>query len=53
MTKSPYDDKPWLKSYPPGIPAEIEPLEFSSVAELLEDSCNRYSARSAFSFGNP
>lgn len=28
-------DKIWLKSYPPGIPAEIPPLEYASIAEFF------------------
>jgi len=31
-------DKIWLKSYPPGVPAEIDPTRYSSVAELLEEA---------------
>ena len=30
-------DKIWLKSYPPGVPAEIDATRYSSVAELLEE----------------
>jgi len=38
----------WLKSYPEGVPAEIEPLKFSSVAELLKSSCERFADKPAF-----
>jgi long-chain acyl-CoA synthetase len=38
----------WLKSYPVGIPAEIGPLEHSSVAGLFEASCRKYAAKPAF-----
>ena len=31
-------EKIWLKSYPPGVPAEIDPSQYSSVAELFEES---------------
>jgi long-chain acyl-CoA synthetase len=31
-------EKIWLKSYPPGVPAEINPETFQSVTQLLEDS---------------
>ena len=31
-------DKIWLKSYPPGVPAEIDPTRYSSLAELLEEA---------------
>ena len=41
--------RPWLKSYPDVIPHEIAELEHASVADLLEESCRKYSARPAFS----
>jgi len=28
-------DRPWLKSYPPGVPAEIDVNEFASLGELF------------------
>lgn len=40
--------RPWLKSYPSGIPAEIAPLEHQTLAALFEDSCRRYAAKTAF-----
>lgn len=46
---SPYDKKPWLSSYPEGVPAEIGELRFNSIAELLESSCQRYGDKPAFS----
>jgi long-chain acyl-CoA synthetase len=42
-------DKPWLASYPDIVPAQLPPLEFESLAELLEKSCARYASRTAFS----
>ena len=48
-SKSPYAAKPWLKSYPPEVPADIAPLTYNSVAELLEDSCHKFSGRPVFS----
>ncbi len=41
-------EKPWLSSYPPGVPANIDLGEYSSIVDLLESSCNRYSDRVAF-----
>jgi long-chain acyl-CoA synthetase len=38
----------WLKSYPAGIPAEIGPLEHTSVAGLFEASCRKHAAKTAF-----
>ncbi|WP_206999410.1 long-chain fatty acid--CoA ligase [Trinickia mobilis] len=41
-------EKIWLKSYPPGVPAEIDPAQYASVGELLEESFGRYRAKPAF-----
>jgi long-chain acyl-CoA synthetase len=41
-------DKIWLKSYPPSVPAEINPETFQSVTQLLEDSFKK-NATSPFS----
>ena len=30
-------DKIWLKSYPPGVPAEIDPDQYGSLVQLLEE----------------
>lgn len=42
-------EKPWLQSYPPGVPAEIDPERFASLREVLEESCRRFAERPAFS----
>ena len=42
-------EKIWLKSYPKGIPAEIDVNEYASVRELFEESVAKYAARPAFS----
>ncbi|MEB2844738.1 long-chain-fatty-acid--CoA ligase [Rhizobiales bacterium RZME27] len=41
-------EKIWLASYPPNVPAELPPLHHSSLGELFEESCKRYSDRTAF-----
>ncbi len=41
-------DKIWLKSYPPGVPAEIEPSEYGSLLELMEQSLAKYRALPAY-----
>ncbi|TCF98290.1 long-chain fatty acid--CoA ligase [Paraburkholderia strydomiana] len=41
-------DKIWLKSYPPGVPAEIDPARYSSVAELLEEAFREHRDKPAF-----
>jgi long-chain acyl-CoA synthetase len=40
--------KIWLKSYPPGVPAEIDPTQYASVADLLEESFRLYRDKPAF-----
>ena len=39
----------WLKSYPPGVPAEIEPRQYGSLVELFEKSIREFGDRPAFS----
>jgi long-chain acyl-CoA synthetase len=41
-------EKIWLKSYPPGVPAEINPDEYRSLADLIERSLAKYPDRTAF-----
>lgn len=41
-------DKIWLKSYPPGVPAEINAGEFASLADLFEKSVAKFAARTAY-----
>jgi long-chain acyl-CoA synthetase len=43
------DSRPWLAHYPPGVPAEIDLEEFSSVVSVLEHAIDRYRDRPAFS----
>ncbi len=43
-----YAKKPWLASYPKGIPSEITPLSAASIGDLLVESCRRYAGREAF-----
>ena len=38
----------WLKSYPPGVPAEIDPARMTSLAELLRRACATYRDRTAY-----
>jgi long-chain acyl-CoA synthetase len=38
----------WLKSYPPGVPADIDPNEFQSLVALFESSVKKYAERSAY-----
>ncbi len=41
-------DKIWLKSYPEGVPAEIDPSRYGSLVQLLEESFHKYADRNAF-----
>jgi len=41
-------EKIWLKRYPPGIPAEINPDEYNSLVDIFEQSCKKFSDRDAF-----
>ncbi len=40
--------KPWLMSYPPGVPASIDLNVFHSIVDVLEQSCDKYKDRVAF-----
>jgi len=40
--------RPWLKSYPSGVPAAIGPLADKSLGEFLVNACRRNAARPAF-----
>jgi len=41
-------EKIWLKSYPEGVPAEIDSTQFRSVTHLMEESFRKYADRNAF-----
>jgi len=38
----------WLKQYPPGVPADIEPTQYTSLVDLLEESFTKFADRKAF-----
>jgi long-chain acyl-CoA synthetase len=38
----------WLKQYPPGVPADIDVTQYTSLVELLEESFAKFSDRKAF-----
>ena len=40
--------KPWLASYPPGVPADIDPDRYASLVALLEASFERFASQPAF-----
>lgn len=41
-------EKIWLRSYPEGVPAEIDIHQFRSLGELFEKSCAQYRERVAY-----
>ncbi|MBD8050401.1 long-chain-fatty-acid--CoA ligase [Limnohabitans radicicola] len=43
-------DRVWLNSYPAGVPADIDPGQYSSLVGLMEESFARYADRTAYSF---
>jgi long-chain acyl-CoA synthetase len=42
-------DRPWLASYPKGVPAEIDLDEYASILALMENCFDRFRHRPAFS----
>jgi long-chain acyl-CoA synthetase len=43
-------DRVWLKSYPEGIPADIDPGIYPSLVALMEEGFKKYASRVAYSF---
>jgi len=41
-------ERPWLKSYPPGVAAEVDMTAYASIRDILEKSCERFAERPAF-----
>ncbi|KVE32484.1 long-chain fatty acid--CoA ligase [Burkholderia sp. TSV86] len=41
-------ERVWLKSYPPGVPADVDLSRYASLVELLETSFHDYRERNAF-----
>jgi long-chain acyl-CoA synthetase len=42
-------DRFWLKNYPAGVPAEIDPGQYASLVQLLEEAFKKYAALPAYS----
>ena len=40
-------ERPWLKHYPPGVPAEIDPARYPSLVAMFEESFKAYAERGA------
>ena len=41
-------EKFWIKSYPQGVPAEIDYTRYRSLVQLLEESFSKYAQRNAY-----
>ena len=42
--------KPWLAHYQPGVPAEIDPSIYNSLADLLDESFKKFARRDSAAF---
>ena len=43
-------ERPWLKAYPPGVPADIDPSQYPSLVALMEESFKKNGSLVAYSF---
>jgi len=43
-------ERPWLASYSAGVPADIDPSQYTSLVQLMEESFQKYATRPAYSF---
>lgn len=44
------NSRPWLSAYPAGVPQEVDPSQYASLVQLMEESFQKYAARPAYSF---
>ncbi len=42
----------WLKNYPPGVPADVDVTQYSSLVELMGEAFDRYAKRTAYAFAD-
>jgi long-chain acyl-CoA synthetase len=40
----------WLKNYPKGVPADIDPNQYRSLVQLLDEAFKKYSGQPAYTF---
>ena len=40
----------WLKHYPPGVPADVDVTQYSSLNQLMEEAFRKYAQRNAYVF---
>jgi long-chain acyl-CoA synthetase len=43
-------DRVWLKSYPPGVPSDIDTSHYNSLVDLVEESFSKHASKVAYSF---
>lgn len=43
-------NRPWLGAYPEGVPSDIDPGQYNSLVQLMEESFQKYASRPAYSF---
>ena len=43
-------DRFWLKHYPPGVPADIDADQYTSLVALMEEGFAKYASRNAYAF---
>lgn len=43
-------DRIWLKSYPEGVPSDIDVSQYSTLVDLMEASFSQFAARPAYNF---
>ncbi|GAB2729261.1 long-chain fatty acid--CoA ligase [Melaminivora jejuensis] len=43
-------DRPWLAAYPQGVPTDIDPSQYTSLVQLMEQAFRDYADRTAYSF---
>ncbi|MBC8133564.1 MAG: AMP-binding protein [Deltaproteobacteria bacterium] len=42
------DQRPWLKSYPAGVPGDIDPDRYASVVHAFHEACDRFKDKPCF-----
>lgn len=43
-----YDQRPWLKQYPPGVPANINADQYPTLLDLFSETFEKYRSKKAF-----
>jgi len=48
LLERPTAQMPWLESYPPGVPAQIDASRYASIRDIFAESCGRFGDAPAF-----